>query len=97
MSDLDWAICDVEGNVLEPITQRISAEVEIELNGPRSARVVASVEEEAAAAAVAFGSTIKVWMNNHIIFNGPMTLPRWLGEDRGLFGRSRPHVGRAHW
>ncbi len=80
---LAWALCNRAGNVLEEITQRTKGEVEIELNGARRAACGISLEDPAAAKAVAFASRLKVWLSGAIIFNGLLTAPKW-GEDHAV-------------
>jgi hypothetical protein len=84
MSGLEWALCSVLGEEISSLDQRSGGEVEIELNGARRARVTVSLEEEAAERALAFASTLKVWLNGVLIFFGPVNLPRQLGGDRTM-------------
>ena len=81
---LSWALCDRSGNQLTELPARSNASVEIELNGPRRASVTASLEEDVARLAMAYGTVLKVWLAGTIIFAGQVNLPRWVGRDREI-------------
>lgn len=81
---LSWALCDRSGNQLTDLPARTGGSVEIELNGPRRASVTASLEEDVARLAMAYGTVLKVWLAGTIIFAGQVNLPRWVGRDREI-------------
>lgn len=80
---LTWSLCDLDGNEIEPITQRLSGEVEVQLNGVRAATVTASLEERVAREVQAFACSLKVWLSGTLLHWGPVTLPRFISESGG--------------
>lgn len=82
---LSWALYDLKGNRLAQLRERLpGAEVAIGLNGQRTAKVAVSFEDEAARHARPFETVLRAWLDEALIFAGPLVLPRATSELRGV-------------
>lgn len=94
---LRWALCDRLGAVLSDLPRRKvgGREVEINLNGQRTARVGLHLDEVDAALALPFARSLKVWLDEALIFFGPITLTRFSGYGGDIGGVGGSVAGRS--
>lgn len=99
-SELKWALCDLDGNVLSYLTERLpGGSVVIERNGQRTAHLSVPVESDDGSLVSPFDTALKVWLNGDLIINGPVIAPRWASGSAIQAGNAGPltvEAGRRH-
>jgi hypothetical protein len=99
-TELKWVLTDLEGRTLSMLTSRLpGGSVQVGLNDQRTAHVSVPIEDEAAGMVKAFATALKVYLNDDLIFRGPVITPRWAGGSALQGGAAGPltlEIGRRH-
>lgn len=75
---LTWELLDPKGSRLAELKQRHpGAEVAIALNGKRTAQITLSLEDPAAELIRPFDRFLRVYLQNFLLFAGPIVVPRF--------------------
>ena len=75
--ELTVELCDLAGNRLHNIEQRLSLTVELGLNAGRSAQLSFSAEERAATEVAPLARLLRIYMDGFPLFTGHVYAPKW--------------------